>query len=297
MQGRRRSLWTSSTPERCAARSTGHEVVANLATHIPKTSRMAMPSAWNDNDRIRTAGSTNLADAALATGAGRFVQESIAFLYADAGDQWITEASEVLPKANLTTALSAESNAVRVAESGAIGVALRFAAFYGPDSHTTLDTVRFAKRRVAGGFGKDTYVSSITTDDAASAVLVALSAPSGLYNVVDDAAGDTPGVLHRAGRGDRSQAGDDPASAHGAAGRWARGDPVSVPAGVEQTLPRDDGLGAGDPECAPGMARRGGRHEVRDVDRLELFGWSVGHKSALDQFEDRCQSRRFGYVP
>jgi nucleoside-diphosphate-sugar epimerase len=164
----------------------GHEVVANLATHIPKASRMAVPSAWKDNDRIRTEGSRNLADAALDTGARRFIQESIAFLYADAGDQWITETSEVLAKANLTTALSAEANAARVAESGATGVILRFAQFYGPDSHTTLDTVRFAKRRVAGGFGKDTYVSSITTDDAASAVLAALSAPSGLYNVVDD---------------------------------------------------------------------------------------------------------------
>ncbi len=63
---------------------------------------------------------------------------------------------------------------------------MRFAQFYGPDSHTTLDTMRFAKKRVAGGFGKDTYVSSVTTDDAASAVLAALGAPSGTYNVADD---------------------------------------------------------------------------------------------------------------
>ena len=164
----------------------GHEVVANLATHIPKATRMAVPSAWKDNDRIRTEGSTNLADAALATGAGRFIQESICFLYSDAGDHWITESSDVSAKANLATALVAEANAARVAGSGAVGLALRFAQFYGPDSHTTLDTVRFAKRRVAGGFGKDTYVSSVTTDDAASAVVAALTAPSGLYNVADD---------------------------------------------------------------------------------------------------------------
>jgi nucleoside-diphosphate-sugar epimerase len=164
----------------------GHEVVANLATHIPKAARMAVPSAWKENDRIRTEGSTNLTDAALTTGAGRFIQESICFLYSDVGDQWITEGSDVSAKANLATALVAEANAARVTVSGAVGLVLRFAQFYGPDSHTTLDTVRFAKKRVAGGFGKDTYVSSVTTDDAASAVVAALTAPSGLYNVADD---------------------------------------------------------------------------------------------------------------
>jgi len=164
----------------------GHQVVANLATHIPRASRMAVPSAWKDNDRIRTEGSTNLADAALAAGADRFVQESIAFLYEDAGDAWITEDSPIQPTANLASAPVAEANAARVAESGAIGVVLRFAQFYGSDSHTTLDAIRFAERRVAGGFGRRTYVSSITTDDAAAAVVAALEAPSGTYNVGDD---------------------------------------------------------------------------------------------------------------
>jgi nucleoside-diphosphate-sugar epimerase len=164
----------------------GHDVVANLATHIPKASRMAVPSAWKDNDRIRTEASTNLADAAIAAGASRFVQESICFLYADAGAEWITETSAVEATANLATAITAETNAMRVAESGAVGVALRFAQFYGPDSHTTLDTIKYARRRVAGGFGKETYVSSVTTDDAGAAVVAALQAPSGIYNVADD---------------------------------------------------------------------------------------------------------------
>ncbi|MDQ1374325.1 MAG: hypothetical protein QOJ09_1663, partial [Actinomycetota bacterium] len=53
----------------------GHEVVMNLATHIPNLSRAAMPRAWAENDRIRSEASRNLVDAALASGAGRFVQE------------------------------------------------------------------------------------------------------------------------------------------------------------------------------------------------------------------------------
>jgi len=164
----------------------GHQVVANLATHIPKASRMAIPSAWKDNDRIRTEASANLAHAALAAGAERFIQESITFIYADAGSEWITETSPLEATANLASALRAEANAVRVAESGAKGIVLRFAQFYGPDSHTTLDTITFAKRRIAGGFGKDTFVSSVTTDDAGAAVVAALRAPSGIYNVADD---------------------------------------------------------------------------------------------------------------
>jgi len=164
----------------------GHEVVCNLATHIPSSSRMGLPGAWKENDRIRTEASRNLADAALAGGAQRYVQESIAFLYRDGGDAWIDESAPIEPVANLRSATVAESHAARVTTAGATGVVLRFAAFYGPDSDSTLDMIRLARRRIALGAGPDAYVSSITTDDAASAVVASLSAPAGLYNVGDD---------------------------------------------------------------------------------------------------------------
>jgi len=161
-------------------------VVCNLATHIPSPARMAMPGAWAENDRIRTEASRNLVDAALAGGAQRYVQESIAFLYRHARDEWIDESSPIDPVANLRSATVAESNAARVTAAGAIGVVLRFAAFYGPDSDTTLGMIRLAKRRIAIGAGPNEYVSSITTDDAASAVMASLSVAAGLYNVGDD---------------------------------------------------------------------------------------------------------------
>jgi nucleoside-diphosphate-sugar epimerase len=164
----------------------GSEVVCNLATHIPPTSRMAVPGAWAQNDRIRAEASRNLVDGALAGGAQRYVQESIAFLYRDGRDQWIDESSPIDPVANLVSATVAEANAARVTAAGATGVILRFAAFYGPDSDATLDMIRLAKRRIALGAAPNAYVSSITTDDAAGAVLASLSAPAGLYNVGDD---------------------------------------------------------------------------------------------------------------
>jgi nucleoside-diphosphate-sugar epimerase len=165
---------------------TGHDVVCNLATHIPSTGRMAAPGAWAENDRIRVEACRNLVDAALAEGAHRYVQESITFLYRDGGDEWIDESSPIDPVANLRSAAVAESNAARVTTAGATGVILRFAAFYGPDSGSTLDMIRLAKRRIALGAAPNAYVSSITTDDAASAVVASLSAPAGVYNVGDD---------------------------------------------------------------------------------------------------------------
>ncbi|HET6639657.1 MAG TPA: NAD(P)H-binding protein, partial [Gemmatimonadota bacterium] len=70
---------------------TGHEVIVNLATHIPPTSRMFFPGAWRENDRIRRDGSRILVEAAIAAGAARFVQESFAPMYAEGGEEWIDE--------------------------------------------------------------------------------------------------------------------------------------------------------------------------------------------------------------
>jgi nucleoside-diphosphate-sugar epimerase len=165
----------------------GHDVVCNLATSIPPTAKAARGSAWVDNDRIRREASQHLVDAALATGAGGFIQESITFIYADAGERWIHEddALDVPPHARST--LDAQAQAERFAASGGAGVVLRFALFYGPDSHHTLDAVRMARRRLAATFGRrDAYLSSITTDDAATAVVAAMGAASGIYNVADD---------------------------------------------------------------------------------------------------------------
>ena len=164
----------------------GHDVVCNLATHIPPTARMARPRAWAENDRIRTEGSRHLVDAVLAEGVERYVQESIALLYRDGDRAWLDESAPIDPVANLRSAVTAEANAALVSASGATGVVLRFATFYGPDSDSSLDMIRLARRRIALGAGPDRYVSSITTDDAAAAVVASLVAPAGTYNVGDD---------------------------------------------------------------------------------------------------------------
>lgn len=165
----------------------GHDAVCNLATSIPPGNRALLPFAWRENDRVRKLVSHNLVEAAVRAGAGRYVQESIALMYASGGDRPVDEDSPISPAPHVRSALAAERNAQRFTEAGGRGVVLRFALFYGPDSHHTLDAVGMAKKGWAAAFGPpEGYVSSIHTDDAAAAVVAALSVPAGVYNVADD---------------------------------------------------------------------------------------------------------------
>jgi nucleoside-diphosphate-sugar epimerase len=165
----------------------GHDVVINLATHIPPSSRAVLPWAWRENDRVRREISRNLADAALAARVRRLIQESFAPTYASGGDAWLTEASPIHPARQSRSALDAERAAKGFGGGGRAAVVLRFAFFHDAESGTTQDTLRFARKGWASTFGAaDGFVSSIMVEDAARAVLAALEVPAGIYNVSDD---------------------------------------------------------------------------------------------------------------
>ena len=165
----------------------GHEVVINMATSIPPSSRALLPGAWRTNDRIRTIAAANVAGAAVSVGTKRLIQESFAPIYPDRGDEWIDERTPVRPARYNRSVLDAERAADRFTESGGAGVVLRFAYFYGHDSGFTLDTIRYVRKGWAPALGSSAgFISSITHDDAAAAVVAALGAPSGVYNVADD---------------------------------------------------------------------------------------------------------------
>ena len=175
-------------PDGLRAAVAGHDAVCNLATHIPTAVRAADPRAWQENNRIRSEGSRNLVDAALAAGATCFVQESIAFLYGDHGDAWIDATkAQIVDSRFSDTVKVAESEVARFAVSGGRGIALRFGEFVAPDSDHTLTVLRAARRGLGLEPGRaDAYFPSITADDAAAAVVAALAAPSGPYDVVDE---------------------------------------------------------------------------------------------------------------
>ena len=165
----------------------GHDVVINLATHIPASNRVLLPGAWRENDRLRGQGASNLAQAARAAGAGRYIQESFAPVYPDSGDRWIDERVAILPARYNRSVRSAEVAAERVGQDGATAVILRFAVFYGADSDFTRDLVRSVKRGRALVLGRPgAFLSSVSHDDAATAVVAALGVPAGVYNVADD---------------------------------------------------------------------------------------------------------------
>lgn len=164
----------------------GHDVVVNLATRIPPLKQMNKPDAWADNDRIRRDGSATLAGAALSAGVGRFVQESITFTYPDRGGEWIDEGVATDTPVALS-ATTAEGAAEGFTDSGGTGIVLRFGALYGPGSETTVMSARLARRHLAMALGSPgSYISPVHMADAGGAVVAAVDAPAGVYNVVDD---------------------------------------------------------------------------------------------------------------
>ncbi len=176
-------------PEALTVAVTGHDVVVNLATHIPPASRAASMRAWAENERIRREGSGHLVDAAIGAGARRFIQESLAFQYEGQGERWIDESSPLVDTPFLGAVLAAEAHTERFGASGPerVGVVLRFGQFYAADSNHTQAVLALARRGIAGQPGsREGYTTIIAADDAASAVLAACRAPSGVYNVVDD---------------------------------------------------------------------------------------------------------------
>jgi nucleoside-diphosphate-sugar epimerase len=162
----------------------GAEAVVNLLTHIPGADRMADPSAWAENDRMRTEASAAVARAAQAAHVRRLVQESIAFVYADGGDAWIDEDAPIAGGGVTTTALTAERNAREL--FGGDTVVLRFGLFIGPDSGSTMAALQAARDGASIAIGPPgAYRPTVWLDDAGSAVAAAMEVPAGTYNVVD----------------------------------------------------------------------------------------------------------------
>lgn len=108
-------------------------------------------------------------------------------LYPDRGADWIDEdvPTDLFPIARAN--LAAEGNANRFSDSGGAGTVLRFGWFYGPGARHSEQMLALARRHVGMVMGRPgSYVSSIHMADGAAAVLAALSAPAGTFNVVDD---------------------------------------------------------------------------------------------------------------
>jgi nucleoside-diphosphate-sugar epimerase len=165
----------------------GSDVVAHFATSIPTGNAATKASAWELNDRLRGLGTSNLVLAAEQTGARRFIFESISLAYPDRGDEWIEESCVLEPVAPMMrSAVDAEAMVARFGERGGEAVSLRIGRLYGPGraSDSMIEAVR-ARQMPIVGRGSN-FVSSAHVDDVGTAVVAALDAAPGVYNVVDD---------------------------------------------------------------------------------------------------------------
>lgn len=179
---------------RAAVLEAAPEVVVHQLTALPERLDFRDPETYAATNRVRTEGTRNLLDAALAAGARRVVCQSIAFAYRSEGGRVKSEDDPLEEDAPGTFggALSAlrEMESMVLGAQGVEGLVLRYGFFYGPGTHygpdgATIDDIR---RRRMPVVGKGTGVFSfIHVDDAADATVAAVErgAP-GVYNVTDD---------------------------------------------------------------------------------------------------------------
>jgi len=165
----------------------GHDVVVNLASAMPSTIQFIRLGAWRDTRRIRTEGSANVVDAALAADVAVVVQESVAMLYADQAAAWIDESAAVDHYPMASGNHAAEASANRFTDSGRTGIVLRLGFFYGPGARHSEQFLALARLGIVPVLGHpDGFLSSIHVLDGGRAVAEVLPARAGVYNVVDD---------------------------------------------------------------------------------------------------------------
>jgi nucleoside-diphosphate-sugar epimerase len=148
------------------------DVVLHQLTDLGEQDRAA-------NARLRTVGTRNLVDAALAAGTRRIVAQSIAFGYED-GPGPATEDTPL--RAGLPGVPELESAVAELPE----WVVLRYGLFYGPGTWY-FPGGAMAERALAGDLVADEDVTSfVHIDDAAAAAVAACDWPSGPVNICDD---------------------------------------------------------------------------------------------------------------
>lgn len=167
----------------------GSEAVLHLATNVPPYPKMGRPKNWTMHNRLRTEATRNLVDAARESGVRRLLKESVTFVYADGGDSWLDEDAPLIADLGMIApTIDGEKIALELADGNAEAVVLRFGLFYGgAGNRGTDEMLKLARSRRSLMAGKSgAFMSSIHADDAAAAVVAALDAPTGTYNVADD---------------------------------------------------------------------------------------------------------------
>jgi nucleoside-diphosphate-sugar epimerase len=161
----------------------GADAVCNFATHVPVGLAALRRSAWRVNDRLRTDGVRRVVAAARDAGVRRVVQESVSFVYADQGDDWVREDSPVEITRATEPASVGESHVQDYACGSRTGVVLRFGTIIGDDPMTRFQLRSIEHGHPIGLGSPEGWAHVVHTADLGPAVAAALGAPSGTYNV------------------------------------------------------------------------------------------------------------------
>src|SRR5262249_47183040 len=173
-----------------ALRDARAEVVIDELTSLPKDPS-EMAAAPGDR-KLRIEGGGNLHRAAMACGVPRYIRQASGF-FLEPGSGLADESAGLAVDASPRVAASARAYAeleARVLNAGEMeGVALRNGFFYGPGTWyhpdgAAADQVRRQEIPVIGDGGS--VWSWVQIEDAAVATAEALTAPPGVYHVVDD---------------------------------------------------------------------------------------------------------------
>ncbi len=161
----------------------GCDAVCNFATHVPVGLAGIRPRNWRKHDRLRTEGVAAVVRAARAAGVRRFVQESMSLLYADQGDAVVTESSPLAITRATEPVAVAETHVQEFQTGLRAGVVLRLGMIIGDDPLTRWRLQAARNGRPVGVGAAGAWSHPLHTDDLGTAVLAALRAPSGFYNV------------------------------------------------------------------------------------------------------------------
>src|SRR5262245_6757282 len=174
-----------------ALRDARAEIVIDELTSLPKDPSEMAAAAPGDR-KLKIEGGRNLHRAATACGVRRYIQQASGF-FLEPGSGLADESAGLAVNASPRVALNARAYAeleARVLNAGEMeGVALRYGFFYGPGTwyHPQGASADQARRQQVPVIGDGGGVWSwVQIEDAAVATADVLTAPPGVYNIVDD---------------------------------------------------------------------------------------------------------------
>jgi nucleoside-diphosphate-sugar epimerase len=161
----------------------GADAVCSFVPPAPTRLRALRRRAWQQHDRRRTEGARRAVRAARDAHVRRVVHESVSFQYADQGDGWIAEHSPLGITSATEPASVAESYVQAYSCESRVAVVLRFGSVLGDEPSRGAESGSAGQGAMVRLGPPQAWAHVLHGDDVGPAVLAALAAPSGIYNV------------------------------------------------------------------------------------------------------------------